>query len=289
MRSIPALSSAAAWSEVMSLPDFEFSLTRKYTREVDISWVASTKIFVVPQCVFTGRGTLVSYADKVLLDDYLGGMPKVASDSRAERSTEAPEKVNADIVKKYPWLAGYVKENDRRSVVASKGKPVEPDSEPAEADTLDDAQLEAIFASLEKKRAEWRELCAPKRVNFADLVLGGAWTEENRGVLADGVKASARGKAAQVWCERYHIGKEKSFRFGRYGERPVAFLSDFWCSRMQYFFDLYADGDPETFAYTAEDLEGAPRAEDIKNFPADLLDNHPFWAKKQEIEAIVPR
>eukprot|EP00974_Lingulodinium_polyedra_P000356 35012-Lingulodinium_polyedra.AAC.1 len=71
--------------------------------------------------------------------------------------------------------------------------------------------------------------------------------------------ANHYGQEARAWCQTCQTGLQVTFSFGKYTEAAAMWLAQLWADRMEYFFALAQEsGDPLTYQYTEEDLEGAP-------------------------------
>ena len=67
--------------------------------------------------------------------------------------------------------------------------------------------------------------------------------------------AQATKGAAYDWCEQHHLRKYSSFTVRHFGRAESSTLALQWCSKMQFFFDLWMSQRKRDYVYTEEDLE----------------------------------
>ena len=76
-----------------------------------------------------------------------------------------------------------------------------------------------------------------KQSDATDFVVdfrGGKYTQSQKGVVIDSVRARAVGSAAMGWCGKFGLSKSATFSLAMYGE-PEATLLAFECARRLHF------------------------------------------------------
>ena len=149
------------------------------------------------------------------------------------------------MVHQFPWWQHMVPEL-ASSVVRGASVTKRDQEEPA---TVEEDEIEVAYAALEEKRREWELECETSATYFYTSILGGRWTKVHKKKAFDCIIGKARGGAPTTWARRYGLNVEASFAFSKYGDAAASSLALEWCSRMQYFFDMYVVADDSQFEY----------------------------------------
>ena len=80
-------------------------------------------------------------------------------------------------------------------------------------------------------------------LHFYTRVLGGKWTAEHHGKVADGIAALPRGELGQLFCNTFKYPKNRSYRFKKYGEDAAVKLATYFCQRGSHFLEIWAESD----------------------------------------------
>ena len=184
---------------------------------------SNASVSVVPHVV---RGdAMVSAADAIPLEDILPDVveppaPKDPASSSSTRPAAAhSEQAPPDA---HRWLKKYFQ--------TAQGNQVDPEYHGCEdsaiperhsvrvADLEVDA-VEAAFAELEALREEFRQSPGGYGEDFKANVLGGGWTDANKGVAGDRVKVWAVSRAAKEFSRQYLGVEATSFSIKLYTMR----------------------------------------------------------------------
>ena len=104
---------------------------------------------------------------------------------------------------------------------------------------LSDDELDVVFRELLLARE--RVAADPgQQLDFKITLLGGKWTKENRDVSFDAVKGAPRqNSSAEDFSVAYGLGKSARFEIALYGLNVALVLARTWCSKLQYYFDIF--------------------------------------------------
>lgn len=158
-------------------------------------------------------------------------------------------------------------------------------NEGPQAASLEDDQLERVYAELEKKRAEWAQEYDPD-ITFRVRVLGGRWTAENWRVAADAVGGYVATETGKEFCKLYKLGSSMRFKFAKYGETVTAGLAKQWCERMEYWFGVWFGQPSWEFEFPEELKENAPLNEALMGVASDLPLEHPLWDALTKVNSV---
>ena len=95
--------------------------------------------------------------------------------------------------------------------------------------------MNAAFALLEARRAEWMQELASSPGNLKTSISGGAWSMASKGLAADSLKAAASGSVAKDWRKRYGLPRATTFSYKKYTEKVATALALYWRQRLQHF------------------------------------------------------
>ena len=269
-------------------PDRRFRVvwgSHVFASDLDID---DPKVYVLPNVCAEGEGHLVSAARAVSLEDFVVALPEQAPQRapRAAHADRAPRMGSTMEMESRPWLRKYLKrkgtllvDSDESDTVAAK----------PEAVPLADDEVEAVFKALEAKRLEWA--CDAEDVGAAFLtrVLGGKWTAENLGLVADAIQGYASTNDAKEWCKLYGVQTAARFNFARYGEPVCAALAQYWASAMGHFYSIWARGEDKAYVYSRGDHESVPLASALADLAVDLDAEHNVWARFEELKRSWPK
>jgi hypothetical protein len=158
-----------------------------------------------------------------------------------------------DFLRRHPWLAGSFERDD---LEAKKGTNAE---EEGVADALEemvilsDDELDAVFRELLLARE--RVAADPgQQLDFKITLLGGKWTKENRDVAFDATRGAPRANSsAEDFAVAYGFKKSARFEIGLYGLNLALVLARTWCSKVQYYFDVFESSGQVLYRFTDED------------------------------------
>ncbi len=242
--------------------------------------------YVVSDVVAFGSDILASNARAVPFDEFLSSLPsKPASDGKAA-APRAPA-IPIEGLPKYGWLDKYTGHGSDDGVGArppgSSGDPV-----PLVGAPLDDDEAEQVFIELDEMRRSWHGPLEDGAFSFKTSIMGGKWTKEHVGMVADAFRGYAATGDAKAWCVMYHLQNAMRFNISAYGEKTANALALHWARRMEYFYNVwYAQALPN-YRFTAADFEAMPFTEVL----ADALEHVPIedatWDAYRKVENMRP-
>ena len=106
-------------------------------------------------------------------------------------------------------------------------------------------------------------------------ILGGKWTAEHVGKVADRVACFARGHLAFEWCRQYQWPRMTSFAFRKFTQAGAVELAREVTNRSNYCYALWLSSDVPVFRYSEADLEGYLEGLEWIN-----------WMLAQEVESV---
>ena len=208
----------------------------------DIECDENGSLGVLSEVAANGASAFVSNSNRIPFDVFVSSLPhKVVRDSgtSTEKKPGAEPIVVAGL-QKYKWLEKYTHNDetqaeDRRasSSTADHGRPA--------GVTLDDIEAEEVFAELEVMRMDWYQSLEKALESFKTGLLGGKWTKENIGRVADAYRGYAASAEAKAWCTLYRMQPSMRFNISTYGERTSSALALHWASRMEYLYGSWCD------------------------------------------------
>ena len=245
-------------------------------RQVDLD--KKSEIYVLSGIVDFGE-QIVSDGPLLVLSDWVDGLPEMEKRSRSSgmpgpraRQTEEQKAEWKRLVSEYPWLAQKVAAVEKSKVARVSGgstDAVEKDESDgctsedlgdAVADILDDEEVQDIFDTLTKLRADWKEQFASASLkDFETGILGGPSTfkstssSSREGVVADYVCCEASTAAAKSFCKSYGLQRSKRASIELYEVGPATVLTESWGHRMQYYLDLYRRSGDVAYKFTVAD------------------------------------
>lgn len=103
--------------------------------------------------------------------------------------------------------------------------------------------------------------------DFRVVLLGGKWTKEKKGVVADCLKAEARaGTVAAAWALQYWRQRSSSYFISKFGESGAQVCAAAWCSVMEYYFELWSGQPNKHYVYQQADFDGAPELPELREW-----------------------
>jgi hypothetical protein len=124
---------------------------------------------------------------------------------------------------------------------------------------------------------------------FHVRVLGGAWTLEHVGVVADTIGGYARTTDVKNWCHLHGWPRQMSFSIRKYGGEAANILGTEFCDRGHYFYELYlAAGSPDDFVYTMEHRNQYEPSMEWLDWITALPIEDDLFAKASSINDLVP-
>ena len=226
----------------------------------DVEFDAQTQVHVLPYLGFLAGHTMGSHSLPVRMVDFVRhAMAGGARPSAKAQGYKTP-RVNTELVEQFPWLATYMPKSGS-SRQASGSSSAAGQSEP-EVLGLDDEAIDNAFEELQAIRSQWQVDYQDSIQHFKVCLLGGAWTKEHVGVACDAVKAYASGKEALDWCSKFGFPTNTRFGIRKLGQERATVLAGCWCSRLQYFYDIFCRAKRDNYQYTSADINGSPVPKD---------------------------
>ena len=218
-----------------------------------IAFDVTTKIFVLPQVGFIQGNTLASHSEPIPLLEFVKSLMQGGVKPAPKASSSGAPKLEASLLEEFPWLSAYVADGYVRS--GGSGSSGQGGQVGPREVTMDDEAIDKAFEILNSKRqgmAVHEELMVE---GFKISLLGGAWTQQHKGVACDAVKAYASGKAAKAWCATYALPKDATFAIRKYGEHEAHALALEWCRRLEYFHSIFCKQNSDAYEYTAVQID----------------------------------
>jgi hypothetical protein len=152
----------------------------------------------------------------------------------------------------------------------------------------DDDVAAAAFAALEEQRLEWLGPALHEPTDFKVTILGGVWTQRNKGVAYGAVRGAAvREESLEAWLQSNGFPKSARFDVSLYGDKNACAMARAWCHRMQFFRDLVVTGDDPTYQYDDGVIAGYTEPSDFREM-VPLLRGRQL-ARAEQIRALRPR
>ena len=256
-------------------PAFRFSHEQgKFAWGKDIVIGDGHKLDVLTCMRNEGEAVTVSFGRLIEWDDFTFGLdqpgpePAIAPDeddeesegTDAEAGSETEGQSMADMIFENPWLADRWAESERLDDGMSEGKDVGSAGGKKGGIVLDEARIAAVWEAVIAKRREFAaEELAPQEY-FKTSILGGAWTEQHKGVPFDSVMCFASGRQVVAWCTKYHVQKSKRFGFRGHGEAEAHALALYTAQVLSYYYAFFVEGGRVSRPYTEEELDRRPNA-----------------------------
>jgi hypothetical protein len=219
---------------------------------------ADTTVKVLPNMFCAGNGIVYSDSSMVSLEDHLGDT--LMKDKTVKHKDTSEENCNEgdDLTDRFPFLKRYI-EGGPIDAKGSHHKDADSgDDDIADTQVLDDDEMEAVFAALQKKRQEWSVDYNKPVEHFKTCILGGPWTQVHRGTSLADVRAFAAGSKPVAWCKKYFGVQQSSYSYRKYGDAVASSLALYWTHRMEHFYQIYLDANDDGYQYTDDDLASAP-------------------------------
>ena len=112
---------------------------------------------------------------------------------------------------------------------------------------------------------------------------GGAWAEQHTGQVVDTVLAAASGTRVVSWSQQYGLPKQASFALKKYGEAPATGLAAYWCSKMQYLYNLWLDAGDAQYAFSHAAVAGVEETGELMDLFGDRSLKHLALQKLDEL------
>ena len=245
-------------------------------------------------------------------DEYVRRLPPPPPPSEKKTSKKPDKRALVQILEDYPWLdpddfTSSRRSSKRRRTTGPGGPPRDDgggsgESEPGsdsessknDEDLVDDgAEDEEPFDLPEELHAvrEALELDDSDAVDYFNMrILGGVWTFEHAGEVADAAMGYARGGLATAWAAAYNYPKSKRFHFGRYGRENARMLAKEYIRKGNYFCRMWVDSDDdaEAFVYTRAMVAGYVPSYEFINWAADLAIDDPSFDMALEVRELAP-
>jgi hypothetical protein len=242
--------------------------------------------YVVSDVVAIGSDILASNARAVPFDEFLSSLPpKPASDGKAA-APRAPA-IPIEGLPKYGWLDKYTGHGSDDGVghrpPGSSGDPV-----PLVGAPLDDDEAEQVFIELDEMRRSWHGPLEDGAFSFKTSIMGGKWTKEHVGMVADAFRGYAATGDAKAWCVLYHLQNAMRFNISAYGEKTANALALHWARRMEYFYNVWYAQELPNYRFTAADYEAMPFTEVLADALEHVPIEHAAWDAYRKVENMRP-
>lgn len=138
-------------------------------------------------------------------------------------------------------------------------------------------------------RSEWGLDMGDAQEFFFLGILGGSWTLQNRGVLADSVGGFAKPGLAKEWCRSFEFPMQQAYAFARYGREPSNQLAQEFVRRAALLFKMWLDG-AGSFEYRQEHIDAYTKGDEWRTWVASL-NGGDRWATRRvaEVRRLSPR
>ncbi len=229
----------ASFDHLTSEPVRRFRVLPGQVSDADIVPRGDEDIYILTHVILDSYST--AYSNSVLLALWqLGPRGSDSASSQAE-PRRLPGRVGAgllteDFLREHPWASWWLPVGSQKSRQAADASSSQTPSLPVSLLTADERDV--VLANLERKREEWREAYSPeeKPIDFTTSILGGSWTEVNKGVSTDNAVAFATNAEARAFLKKRGISNAGSAKFSLslYGEQWAAAMSWYWCLRCQH-------------------------------------------------------
>ena len=201
-----------------------------------------------------------TWEDTRPLQEFLSLFPgpvRAAATTGASSGSRPSAKADT-LLQQFPWLADFWPEHKPKPHRDEEApiKDVEKDAEDGSIVPLADDEVEAVFAELDRRRAEVGAMPGAGDVeDFSVTVLGGAWTMAARGVAADAVQASARSPLAKDFCRRRGLPLSARFEISTYSQEHATVMARAWAHRMQLFLNVEIMSEDIAYEFTQQDKD----------------------------------
>ena len=273
--------------QVMHFPDKEHwmkQMNSRWLEDLDVSIdVQEQELGVLPR-VEAWEGAWL-YSDFDLTPWYLFvknlGLPEQAAARGGSAAARPRREVPA-------WAARWLQAGPSQAsgppaaVVAPVGG--RSSDEPA---ALTAEQCEEVEQELAEVRAWLAGILPAWTEHFSVRILGGRWTRRWRQATWDCVQGYSRSALATQFCNRFDM--RQSCRFGRaeHSRQEGYSLAIAWAERMQYYLDMWAEGDCEPMEFN----QSVGDRHDDLDLVNEMLAKGPeteFWARGQLIRQLLP-
>jgi hypothetical protein len=265
-------------------------------------------IFVVPGLV-VGEASVFTDCEPELFEDFTRLHPQDTRQTRARPAAPRlclPADVREQLLQEYPWLTdedlpGHVA---RRFGAGGRGtggggagggghggRPVGGhEAVPLPGDAAGGPE-DLVLVDVAEQLAAFR---ADNAVDFAEdvffftRILGGRWTVEHRGVLADGIGGYARGGIPREWCDIYSWPKQHANYYGRYGLAGATLLASEYMRRSHYFIVLWLECEEEVFRYEQHHIDGYNESLEFVTWLCDQPVDSATFARGSDLRQLRP-
>ena len=153
---------------------------------------------------------------------------------------------------------------------------------------LDDDEAEQVFIELDEMRRSWHGPLEDEAFSFKVGILGGKWTMEHVGKVADAFRGYACTADSKAWCDLYLFQNAMRFNISAYGEKTASALALHWARRMEYFYNVWYAQELLHYHFTDADYEALPFTEEL----ADALEHVPIedaaWDAYTKVDQLRP-
>lgn len=227
------------------------------------------------------------------------------------RTAVVRDDAKAELLKQFPWLnmadfqAG---KQPSSSGTAPRGRagharpavpaPSDEGESAAESSAADDGseagsddEVDAIEvgAELARLREEW-DFEEGREMSWYTRVLGGRWTVQNKGVIADGVLGTCRASAKE-WSLAYGWPRSRTYYFSRYTREGAHKLAEEFCRRSEHFYRLFVDDgavDSWEFAYNQSHIDSYEESLEFISWLCEQDIESPMFAAGNDLRRLVP-
>ena len=274
----------------------------------DLPFGGDSELWVVRDSEFHGD-KIVSYAQPVPFDAFVRPFRDVKVKApRARKPTSGKVFVSAAeelaLRAQFPWLTDadffHSRAHRRARQSEARGHQGTPDADPAADDGQQESSGEESADDEALHEADWTvasslarlrlDFAAPEdnQWNFALKWLGGNWTYEHHGVVADKVAAAAVGSIASDWCVGYGLQTRYTFSIEHYTREGAVMLARETCRRLEHFISFFIEARDENFLYTEEMLNSYQEDATWQNLVSLWPAASKFHKRAIRLRSIVP-
>ena len=116
--------------------------------------------------------------------------------------------------------------------------------------------------------------------------MGGKWTKEHVGRVADAFRGYACSADAKDWCELYQLQTAMRFDISACGEKIASALALHWARRMECFYNVWYAQELLHYHFTDADYEALPFTEELADALEHVLVEDAAWDAYTKVEQL---
>jgi hypothetical protein len=267
------------WPRYDFCMDFSKSLNLLQIADLNLE-----EILVVPGCVHQGEGRIVSIGVAEPLISFLADLPR----SVPKKSSSASQGSSSVAQNLEPWAEAMLQKRAAKTKVGASTSSSQLEAQVSpESDVSEDVLCDpAVMEELEKYRQAWQDAKDVRFYDFQVSVLGGAWTQKHKGVLADAFSGAAKGDQSPDWCRARGMPRSARYEISTYGEENASALARAWCSKMQFLFNHCQKLGDDLHKLSPEELEQWVPPSDLQRVERQLADSRQAQQRLRQLRAL---